>query len=325
MSEIKPNYFCTYFDSKYLHRGIALYYSIAQHSREPFKLWILCFDKITEEVLNKLHLPNVEIIPLADFEKDDAPLQKAKKNRSRVEYYWTCTPSLLLYIFRKYSEISLLTYVDADMYFFNNPSIALKELGEGSILILPHDYSEEYKDNMRAGKYNVGLVVFRADENGRSCLERWRKQCLEWCHIRHENGQFGDQGYLNDWPERFKGVVVPNAPQLCAGPWNISKYQVSFDTQKKVLINNKALICYHFHAMRFCNRYLIFLAPWNIKLSKICISYIYKPYVKFLLDIQKDLLARGFKVSLPKCGIMWRYIIGRILKLQPLRYFMICR
>ena len=52
----------------------------------------------------------------------------------RVEYFWTCTPSLLLYVFDQDPEIECITYVDADLFFYTNPQPIYEEFGSGSRL-----------------------------------------------------------------------------------------------------------------------------------------------------------------------------------------------
>ncbi len=89
--------FCTYFDCRYLVRGLALYQSLKQHC-SPFQLWVLCMDSNCYEVLSELRLPNVHLIALEEFEKGDERLLEAKKTRSLIEYYFTCSPSLPLYV-----------------------------------------------------------------------------------------------------------------------------------------------------------------------------------------------------------------------------------
>jgi hypothetical protein len=90
-------YFCTYFDRNYLPRALALYRSLREHCSE-FRLWELCMDEATHEALTQLKLPEVERIALNDLERNDDLLLRAKQNRSQVEYYFTCTPSLPLYV-----------------------------------------------------------------------------------------------------------------------------------------------------------------------------------------------------------------------------------
>jgi hypothetical protein len=90
-------YFCTYFDRNYLPRGLALYQSLRRHC-PAFKLWVLCMDRISHEALTRLELPDVHAIALADYERDDKALLEAKQNRTLIEYYFTCSPSLPLFI-----------------------------------------------------------------------------------------------------------------------------------------------------------------------------------------------------------------------------------
>lgn len=313
--------FCTYFDIFYLHRGLALYRSLAEHS-ESFTLWILCFDDKTYEILDALKLPHAKLIHWQDFEAKDESLLSAKKNRSKVEYYWTCTPSLPLYILKHQPDIQMITYLDADIYFFSSPLAILKELKDGSVLIIPHDYSSEYVSEEHSGKYNVGVMSFRADKIGLDCLNWWRERCIEWCYLRHEEGKFGDQGYLEDWPERFNGVVVSDNAGLHAAPWNVSKYQVKLDRQGNIIVADRPLVCYHFHSLRFCFSQLVFFPYWKVSLSTVTLASIYRPYVNALLDIERDLKSYGFDVPIPKTGIPWRFVALRIFRWQPVRHFM---
>ncbi|MGB7066492.1 MAG: hypothetical protein WBF55_15235, partial [Syntrophobacteria bacterium] len=77
-------YYCTYFDINYLIKGLALYRSLVRQAI-PFRLWVLCFDEPTYEILRHLELPEIVPISLAEFEEGDAELLGVKANRSRVE------------------------------------------------------------------------------------------------------------------------------------------------------------------------------------------------------------------------------------------------
>src|SRR5438309_1812952 len=112
--------FCTYFDSRYLSRGLALYESLRRHAPSAH-LHMLCMDECAHDVLERLALPAISPIRLAEFEKDDAALLAAKANRTPMEYYFTCTPSLPLYVLHKNPHKERVFYIDADCYFFSSP------------------------------------------------------------------------------------------------------------------------------------------------------------------------------------------------------------
>ena len=163
----------------------------------------------------RLNLPNLIPIGLEEFEKDDEALRSAKENRSLVEYYFTCTPSLPLFILnRTDNKVDVVTYLDADLYFFASPEPLFVEMADASIVIIEHRYSPQL-DHMRVlGIYNVGWLSFRRDPRALCCLQWWRERCLEWCHDRFENDRFADQKYLDDWPlalskSRFCGTKAP--------------------------------------------------------------------------------------------------------------------
>src|SRR5439155_9587334 len=182
-------HFCTYFDRNYLSRGLALYRSLQALGR-PFQLWVLCMDPVCHAALASAELPGIRPIALEDFERGDDALLRAKANRTLVEYYFTCTASLPRYVFREEPGIDLLTYVDADLYFFADPEPLFEELAGGSIAIIEHRISKRLGPLEQYGRYNVGWISFRRDANGMACLEWWRDRCLAWCYDRLEPGRF---------------------------------------------------------------------------------------------------------------------------------------
>jgi hypothetical protein len=236
--------YCTYFDKNYLVKGLCLLSSFHKHNPGAI-LWVLCFDEYTHSILKALNPRNVKLISLNEFE--DRELRKAKENRSRVEYYWTCTPSLPLYLMKKKKSLTHVGYLDADLYFYSTVRPAVVELGKQSIFTVEHRYppGEEYK-NEKTGRFNVGFQIFKSDTEGKACLHRWRDQCIEWCYWKLENGKLGDQLYLNEWPSLYKNLCISSNLGINAAPWNIGQYSVK-KANRKILINNHLLMCYHFH------------------------------------------------------------------------------
>lgn len=275
-------YFCTYFDSNYLSQGLALYYSLKRHS-SSFILWVLCMDDLSSEILSRMNLPNMRLISIQGLETGDEPLQAAKKNRSLIEYYFTCTPSLLSYILNKHEEVDIITYLDADLFFFGSPEPIYEELGQDSILIIEHRFPPYLRSREVFGIYNVGLLSFRRDEPGLECLRHWKDNCIEWCYDRVEGNRFADQKYLNEWPNRYSGVCVLQHKGVGLAPWNIGNYKLSL-TENRVMVDDQPLILYHFHGLKRLNEriYNLGFSEYKERADHITKNHIYKEYIKWL-------------------------------------------
>ena len=281
-------FFCTFFDRNYLSRGLALYRSLQEHCPE-FRLWVLCMDEATYHYLTRLGLPGLEPIALKDFEAGDAPLLAAKQNRSRVEYYFTCTPSLPLYVLNHRPAVDLVTYLDADLYFFACPEPLFDELGSGSIAIIGHRFPPRLRSLEEWGLYNVGWLSFRRDDHALACLTWWRGKCIEWCHDRIEDGRFADQKYLDDWPSRFRHVVVLEQRGANLAPWNLAGCRLHSTDRKTVMADGDPLIFFHFHGLKR-------IAPWlydpdwatfGVTPSTVLRRQIYLPYLRALCDASR--------------------------------------
>jgi len=279
--------FCTYFDQNYLVQGLTLYSSLTRHA-DPFVLWVLCLDDLTYDLLSRLDLQNLRAIPLAELEGDDKPLLAAKQDRTQVEYYFTCTPSWPLYILNHFPEVDVITYLDADIFFFSSPAPILEELGRGSILIVEHRFPEHLRHLERYGIYNVGLAAFRDDSYGRECLDWWRQQCLDWCYDRLENGRFADQKYLDDWPARFRQVATLQHKGAGLAPWNLDNYSLVL-RDGRVLVDSHPLVFYHFHNLKQVGRRLFDpgLERYGSQASSVLKRHVYEPYVRGLFASAK--------------------------------------
>lgn len=270
--------YCTYFDRGFLLKGLALHASLIRHSPNA-KLWILAFDKYTEDILKKMDLKGVTVVPLVDFENKE--LLAVKPTRHIVEYYWTCTPSWILYVLKKNSS-KHVAYLDADLYFYSDANSGVREIGDKSILVVEHRFpaGRESMERM-SGRFNVAFNVFKNNEIGKKCLERWRKQCLDWCYWKPDGGKLGDQMYLNEWPKLYgKDLAISKNIGVDVAPWNISQYKVT-NKSENVYINSNQLVCYHFHQFQILgpNRYSRVL---GYTLSKDVVDLIYKIYEKEL-------------------------------------------
>ena len=289
LKKLRMYNFCTLFDSNYLTRGLAMYESLTEHI-EVFHLYIFAFDAKSYSILQKLNLLNVTIVAQKEFE--DEELLKIKGIRTPAEYCWTCTPSVIKYAIKKYA-LDSCTYLDADLYFFLNPSVLIEEMGSNSILITEHRYTKRYDLSLTSGIYCVQFITFKNDVNGLQALNWWQESCNKWCYARFEDGKFGDQKYLDNWCNQFKGVHVLQNLGGGLAPWNIQQYQLS---EKEIGLCGVELkrgivfdvIFYHFHNFKFLNNEKLELGAYQ--LNKNILSLIYKPYLLHLEKINKKLM-----------------------------------
>lgn len=277
-------YLCTYFDRNYLYKGLAMYRSFARHNN-AFQMWVLCLDDDTHRILSQMSLPGVKLVTMEDFEGGDPELLGVKGSRSHIEYYWTCTSSFLLHVLRHNPQVDVLTYLDADLYFFGSLDPLYEEMGQDSILIVEHRYSPKHAHAVgTTGIFNVGVLSFRRDEAGLECLGWWRERCIEWCYNRVEDGRFGDQRYLDDWPSRFPNVHILQHKGIDLAPWNIDNYRLSYQNGK-VIVDDDQLVAYHFHSLRIVADGLFELADRNhYPLTRQHTELVYRPYLKELRE-----------------------------------------
>jgi len=268
--------------------------SLGQHCAH-FKVWVLCFDAVTHKSLEVINLPNVELITMEEFEQGDELLTQARKNRSLVESYFTCTPSLPLFIFKKNPAVDLITYLDADLFFFSSFDSLFDEIADHSIAIIPHRFPSSFRKAERRGIFNVGWVSFRHDQEGLACLQRWRTQCIEQCIDSSDGKQFADQRYLDDWPAQFQNLVVLQHKGANLAPWNIANYQIA-EQNGAIYVDDDPLLFFHFHGLRRLNSYVYdtCFQHYGAKLSPLVIHRIYRPYLKRVAVLSNNELAGDF-------------------------------
>jgi hypothetical protein len=268
--------FCTLFDSNYLDRGLLMYDSLKKNCSD-FHLYIFAFDNLSFKILKKLKLKNTTIISLKEFEDDE--LLSIKKTRSKVEYMWTCSSSIILYVLNNF-KVSECTYVDADLYFYNDPKVLIREMGKSSIFLTKHNYTKQFDQSKISGKYCVQFMTFKNNEIGLRALNWWRGACLDWCYAKPEDGKFGDQKYLDDWKTRFKGVHVMQHLGGGVAPWNMQQYSL---VSKNILVDKKtdkkfSLVFFHFHGIKFFGNlinYCSYFVPIDFK-EKVLFPYLCK-------------------------------------------------
>lgn len=284
--------FCTLFNSAYLSRGIVLYESLEKTCAD-FHLFVFAFDDKTYQYLSKANYRHLTPISLKEFEDKD--LLEVKSSRSAAEYCWTCTPSTILYCLTTY-KLENCTYVDADMCFYSDPSVLINEMNSNSVLITEHRYTSKYDQTAKSGKYCVQFITAFNNACGLQVINWWRNACIEWCYARHEDGKFGDQKYLDQWPQKFSGVHELQHLGGGIAPWNVQQYEFEILNGKlvgKELSSSKKFeaVFFHFHSLKFFDDDIVLLTDPGYDISKNALELLFKPYVRLLnkakLEINK--------------------------------------
>lgn len=276
-------HYCTYFDRNYLSRGLALIDSLRTQGGAG-EIVVLCMDAAAESELRQRASPGVRVMPIAELTTRHPNLAAARADRSTLEFYFTCTSWLMRDLLPQLPAGELLTYLDADLYFFSSPETVFTEIGAASVAITPHRFPASLAHLERYGKFNVGWVSLRHDATGLACAADWADRCADWCFNTLEATRYADQKYLDAWTADFPGTVSLSHPGVNAAPWNIKDAPLTAGPSG-VGLNGHALVFYHFHALRHLGRQLYdpSLHKYDAALSEGLRELVYLPYLRHLL------------------------------------------
>ena len=292
--------YCTYFDSGYLSRGLALIASLRAKG-ESAPVFVVAFDDIAYEYLNSRKSELGLIVrKSADLLTRFPELAGVADQRKYSELFFTSSPFLVKLALVEVAEGDIVVYLDADLFFFENPQTVFDELADGSIGIIPHNYPNNRKRlATKYGTFNVGLVLFRNDAEGRRVLNWWAARCIEWCHDFPLDGKYADQGYLDQFPELSNRTVILENPGFNLAPWNTSSSNLN-SVQQGVSVSNETLVFFHFHGLSRVGERMVSgqVTYWSL-LSRSVFKAIYEPYVKALTDIEQKLQDEGVVPNRP--------------------------
>jgi predicted ester cyclase len=297
-------HFVTLFDSLFLPQGLALHMSMERHVKN-YTLWILCVDDEAHAVLTKLQLPNVRLLQLSKLETED--LLRVKHARSKGEYCWTLTPFAPRFVFEADPDVSRVTYLDADLWFRKHPKPIFDEFDASGkqVLITDHAYAPEYDQSATSGQYCVQFMTFTR-HGGEVVRKWWEERCIEWCYARFEDGKFGDQKYLDDWPDIFASSVhVLQDKERALAPWNAIRFPFA------------NAVFYHFHGLRIVSHRKIDIGWYH--LPRPLVRYVYVPFLSDLRLVCELLQKSGFMVKSQSSSVylikIFEYYLRQILRL----------
>ena len=184
--------FCTVISRFRLYQAVALFCSLQEVITDHI-IYVLCVDDETHRLISRMGWQRIRLLHICELKNES--LNQLKKNRRMNEYCWTLKPLLIEAVFSRDPQIDRVTYVDADLFFFSDPSVIFKNQPHCSVLLSRGDIvipslEPENKKRLQAlmGKYNSGFISFKRDETGLECLKWWKKSCLKSCVSKPEAG-----------------------------------------------------------------------------------------------------------------------------------------
>ena len=268
-------FFATILDKNYITRAQVMFNSLIESTNNDFgKLFIFCLDDNVFEYFKNTE--KIQVIKTSDLEEYFPELLNAKSNRSFIEYIFTLSPFLPIFILNNHQYVKRITTIDADLYFISTPAKILNLLNNDEIGITPHSFPEELIHMEKHGKYNVSFQSFPRTENAIACLNYWAKLCIEFCGDEiDEYGRYADQKYLDNWKSMFSNVIDFPFPQIGLAPWNLKK------VNNNIIINRKKnIVFYHFHDFKIRSNFhsTIGLVNYNFKEINNTILQLYTTY-----------------------------------------------
>jgi hypothetical protein len=300
--------YCTLFDRRYLARGLVMLESLSRFLSPGDEIFVLAMDDETAGVLKRISAPAWTIVPLQEFE--DPEVLALRGIREFREFCWTCTPALSAWITGTSLDGETVVYVDSDLMFYRDPRELICELDDdGSILVHEHRYaSDKGQHESGNGRFNVGLVGFRVGDEARACVDRWRQQVIERCELDPENGYCGDQGYLNEWPAKYRGLRVLRNIGGGVAPWNVGQYTVG-QVNASPTVDGTPVVFFHFHSleMAIVNGFgLIAVNPAKgYRLSHRTRRIVYRDYARRL---RRAVSMISKFACVPRSELSWNYL-----------------
>jgi hypothetical protein len=288
--------YCTYFDSHYLALGLAMLRSLRTYDPSA-AIHVLALDSLCARVLSDLFGSAIHVISMETLRAKHRSLPAPGGDRTTWAFYATHKPALALFTLLSDTRPASVTYIDADAWFFGDPSPLFAEMGAASIGLSPHRFHAATQHLAVYGTYNAGCIYWRADRTARQCVRDWQRDCLDWCgEEARADGRFMNQGYLNRWPKRYPGVHIIQHPGVNLAPWNIDGHLLARQGNL-ITVDGLALIFYHFSGIMRNGegQWYSFYPPLH-RQSDLALEAIYAPYLS-AVESERRLLVQAYGID----------------------------
>jgi hypothetical protein len=319
--------FGTFANAKYLPQLLSMLESF-QNNVLSSRIAVVALDTDTSDSVSRMNFPCVDVYSVEDVETHVPQLATARENRRLSEYFFTLTSALPNFLFKVYPRHDFVVYIDADLFFFDNPERCILTLDEkDNVLLTSHNFARKNLDLKVYGEFNTGFVAFRKSSDGIKVASWWLERCLEWCKDVVEYGKFADQKYLENFSSIIPGVKMSQDFGLNLGPWGLNSLKQITSRNGSIYVNNQLLFAFHFSGLQYNRLFAILgLRSYQHRVSKTVYELIYIPYLRCIRRWETDLLnynlatsfGSGLKSIRPSrkvtFGVLVRSLLGGDLK-----------
>jgi len=308
-------YIASMFNKPFLIRTLAMRNSVIKFMPVEVQFLFLFTDKKSGNMITALNFPDTKNFSINNLH--DKELVESRKDKTNSEFAWVAKVSFMKYLFDQpwIKQGDVVAWIDSDIMLYRSLLPLIEKMSASySIALMPHYFPKEKESlNNKIGRYNAGMFMFKVDENSKQAFADWRKQCIEWCYYRFEDGKLGDQMYLNAWPAKYKGVYEVPEKGVDIGPWRVKSYKITNPNDENFLIDEDPLVCFHFHGFKF------YLENNKIKPVPITVHHkkIYSIYTREIEKAWKEVVAidKDWKYEFSEKPNILRLIKQRLHKL----------
>ena len=258
--------------------------SLELHSSKKITWHVLALTQKCSRILKSLSPQNIKIYELGDIDNFD--LISISNNRKWSEFCFASGPIFLNYLASKLKNRTILGYIDADCFFYNDIFLGLNEFSEHcEIQIHEHRFSNDRKEWLsKSGRFNVGLVIGQVGLTFRNCLHRWSNQVVSDSSVDESRGTCGDQKYLDEWPDLYPTLQIMQSHGMGLAPWNLNNTELT-RSKDMIYADDSPLVFFHFHGLQIFKMNIFFSiwapAPGYRFLNNDHLT-LYRTYIEFL-------------------------------------------
>jgi len=282
------NFFFTYFNSKFLIQGTVAINSFLTQNLDAVG-YIYSDEQLVVDALQvRFKNNNVVIINLLEIPTILKEIEVMRQDRNTVELLISLKPFLFLETLARIPEDATLTYIDADLFFYQSLKPMLTELENFDILLTQHIFPKSMIESVKYGQVNAGLISARRSVAAEIILTDWAAKCRLWCHLRLEDNKYADQLYLDAYLLNSNVKAIAN-PGINNGMYYFKERRKLTTRLKQPIVDGSELVCFHFHGIRVSERFVLTgFNRYNFPPNAIRIwNLIYRKYIS---EIRSELI-----------------------------------